>query len=258
MTSPYLTRQRDRWTRPNAHLLVRPDQPRVAVGSREGGQWTADGTGAGSRSPRSQSATRPPPINDPRVLSDGVPDNDWMPGAQYAQGPRARGPIIINGSRVEPTPGQAARLAIVEAQSRDGIRRVHELDPSWRPTPSAFSSVEGLIAAHRADAQQAQSRALELQRVGIGPGSFAAESIPARGPERDFKAAERLEIDRIGSQSGRHTCGTKNPGPFRESFIPDHQPPSALVRLGQTQRLFPHCLACSLKQGGHVRWMVGD
>jgi hypothetical protein len=25
MTSPYLTRQRDRWTRPNARLFVRPD-----------------------------------------------------------------------------------------------------------------------------------------------------------------------------------------------------------------------------------------
>ncbi len=104
MTSPYLTRQRDRWTRPNAHLFVRPDwrrfvphdqdehpfafyenkyrpdQPRVPAGSREGGQWTADGAG-------SQRTTKPP-SNDPRVISDQTPDNDWKPGAQYAQGPK--------------------------------------------------------------------------------------------------------------------------------------------------------------------------
>ena len=69
MTSPYLTRQRDRWTRPNAHLFVRPDwrrfvphdqdehpfafyenkyrpdQPRVPAGSREGVQRTGGGGG---------------------------------------------------------------------------------------------------------------------------------------------------------------------------------------------------------------------
>lgn len=112
MTSPYLTRQLERWARPNAHLFVRPDwrrfvpcdqddhpfalyenkyrpnQPRVPAGSREGGQWTADGAGGGSRSPGSQPTTRPAPINDPRVISDAVPDNGWKPGAQYAQGPQ--------------------------------------------------------------------------------------------------------------------------------------------------------------------------
>lgn len=106
MTSPYLTRQLERWTRPNAHLFVRPDwrrfvprdqddhpfalyenkyrpdQPRVPAGNPDGGQWTADG---GSRSPGSQPTIKPPPINDPRVISDAVPDNDWKPGAQYAQ-----------------------------------------------------------------------------------------------------------------------------------------------------------------------------
>lgn len=71
MTSAYLTRQLDRWTRPNAHLFVRPDwrrfapradaehpfaryeqkyrpdQPRVPAGSREGGQWASGGEGGG-------------------------------------------------------------------------------------------------------------------------------------------------------------------------------------------------------------------
>jgi len=103
MTSAYLTRQLDRWTRPDAHLLVRPDwrrfvprdaddhpfalyerkyrpdQPRVPAGNSDGGQWTADG-GGGSRLPGSQPTSKPPPINDPRVISDATPDNDWKPG----------------------------------------------------------------------------------------------------------------------------------------------------------------------------------
>jgi hypothetical protein len=282
MTSACLTRQLDRWTRPNAHLFVRPDwrrfapradaehpfaryeqkyrpdQPRVPAGNSDGGQWTADGAGDGSRSSGSQPTTKPPPINDPRVISDATPDNNWKPGARYAQGPRARAPLIINGSRVEPTPGQATRLAIVEAQSRDAIRRVQELDPRWRPTPEIYSSVEGLIASHQALARQAEGRILELGRTGIGPGPYVGESIPARGPARDFTVAERLEINRVGRQTGCHTCGTKNPGPSRDSFVPDHQPPTALSRPGQSQRLYPHCISCSLKQGGYVRWKVGD
>lgn len=52
-----------------------PNQPRVPAGRREGGQWTSIGGGGG--------------INDSRVISDITPDNDWIPGAQYAAGPRA-------------------------------------------------------------------------------------------------------------------------------------------------------------------------
>ena len=109
MTSAYLTRQCERWTRPDAHLFVRPDwrrfvprdaadhpfalyerkyrpdQPRVPAGNSDGGQWTADGGGGGSGSPGSQPTSKPAPINDPRVISDATPDNDWKPGAQYAQ-----------------------------------------------------------------------------------------------------------------------------------------------------------------------------
>lgn len=46
-----------------------PNQPRVPAGHSDGGQWTSGG-GSGT--------------NDPRVLSDATPDNDWIPGADYA------------------------------------------------------------------------------------------------------------------------------------------------------------------------------
>jgi hypothetical protein len=215
-----------------------PDQPRVPRGSSNGGQWTSEG--ASGR-------------NDPRIMSDATSDHVG-PNTQYAQN-RPRGgfaSVIINGQRVEPTLGQQARLAIVEAQARAAIQRVKEVDPRWQPTPSAYESVEGLIQSYQSDVAQAQNRISELQQVGIGPGPFAGESIPARGPERDFFSGERGEINRIGSETGCHTCGTMNPGTPLENFVVDHQPPTAWNPLNRSQRLYPQCWSCSSKQGSWI------
>ena len=46
-----------------------PSEPRVPAGNPDGGQWTSDGGNEAS---------------DPRVISDAAPDNNWIPGAQYA------------------------------------------------------------------------------------------------------------------------------------------------------------------------------
>jgi hypothetical protein len=190
-----------------------PEQPRVPAGDPLGGQWTSGG-------------------NRTTELS--------------AQRRRNLGP------RMEPTPGQAARLAVAEAQARDAIARVRELDRNWQPTPSFRETVEGQIAAAQAETREAEARLQELSRVGIGPGPYAGESIPARGPERDFTAAERREINRIGSETGCHTCGTKDPGTRFENFVLDHQPPTAWNPLGLPQRLYPQCLSCSSKQGNWI------
>jgi hypothetical protein len=125
------------------------------------------------------------------------------------------------------------------------------------PRVISYESVDGLIRKYRADAQQAQDRASELGRMGIGPGPFAGESVSARGPERDFTAAEHREINRIGSETGCNTCGTLDPLTPRGNFVIDHQPPSALNSTGLAQRLYPQCLSCSLKQGGFVNSLRG-
>jgi hypothetical protein len=87
----------------------------------------------------------------------------------------------------------------------------------------------------------------------LTPGPFAGESIPARGPGRDFTQAERDAINQIGSETGCHTCGVTTPGTKSGNFILDHQPPSALVEPGTAQDLYPHCTNCSPRQGGEVR-----
>jgi RHS repeat-associated protein len=85
------------------------------------------------------------------------------------------------------------------------------------------------------------------------PGPYAGESIDARGPDRDFTDEEREAIDAIGRATGCHTCGSKSPRTKSGHFIPDHQPPSALNPSGSPQRLYPHCLSCSRRQGGQTR-----
>ncbi|MDO6547630.1 polymorphic toxin-type HINT domain-containing protein [Pseudoalteromonas carrageenovora] len=82
----------------------------------------------------------------------------------------------------------------------------------------------------------------------LQPGEFAGESVPARGPGRNFTASERQQVNEIGQQTGCHTCGTKDPG----NFVPDHQPPNALNTNNGPQTLYPHCKSCSASQGGQV------
>lgn len=206
-----------------AQSQFQPGPARVPAGNPDGGQWTDGGGGSAS--------------------------SDFS-GASRNRGSAT---VRIGGRSVPVEPGQAARLAIAQANAQNAIARVRALDPNWRPSPSAYESVEGLIGAYEADAQQAETRLAELSRVGIGPGPFAGESIPARGPERDFTAEERAEINRIGAEMGCHTCGYLSPGTGSGNFVPDHQPPNALNFSGGPQRLYPQCLTCSRMQGGAVR-----
>jgi hypothetical protein len=64
---------------------------------------------------------------------------------------------------------------------------------------------------------------------------------------------ERNELNRIGSQSGCHTCGTFDPDTRLGNWVGDHQYPTALNPLGRPQRLYPQCATCSAIQGGWVR-----
>jgi uncharacterized protein RhaS with RHS repeats len=86
----------------------------------------------------------------------------------------------------------------------------------------------------------------------LKPGKFANGSIPARGPERNFTKSERAEINKMGSESGCHTCGSADAGTKSGNFIPDHQPPNALNTSNNPQKLMPHCKSCSAKQAGEV------
>jgi len=113
-----------------------PNQPRVPAGNPDGGQWTRVGGGASS---------------------GGTED------ARVAQARRSgRG----TGSEPEGTPAQQARRDVAEARARAAIRRVNEIDPSWRPRESLTdpNSIEGQIARAEAQRQEAEARLRELAR----------------------------------------------------------------------------------------------
>ncbi|MEV0956972.1 polymorphic toxin-type HINT domain-containing protein, partial [Streptomyces sp. NPDC049951] len=85
------------------------------------------------------------------------------------------------------------------------------------------------------------------------PGPYAVESIPARSQSQRFTQAEKDAINRIGDWFGCHSCGASSPG--RPNWTPDHQPVSRFVLPGAPQRLYPHCMTCSSRQGGLVGHM---
>ena len=87
----------------------------------------------------------------------------------------------------------------------------------------------------------------------IEPGPHAGKSVPARGPQRDFSARERAQVNEIGGDTGCHTCGTTKPGTKSGNFVPDHQPPNKLNTTGNPQELYPQCVTCSKSQGGTLR-----
>jgi hypothetical protein len=241
-----------------------PDQPRVPAGNAGGGQWTSDGSvGLETSTGKRDSDRSEPPTahsNGSQILSDATPDNTWIPSAQYAGGiEEGEGESRIRGEPAEGTPAQEARLTVAEARWRDAVSQVQTLDPNWKPTPGLYETIEGQITDLEAQTREAENRFSELQRNGACPGPFAADSIPARGPGRDFTDEERDEINHIGVEAGCHTCGTRNPGTSSGNFVLDHQPPNALNLSGGAQRLYPQCLTCSLRQGGYIRqYFKGD
>jgi hypothetical protein len=218
-----------------------PDQPRVPAGRPDGGEWTRGGT-----------------VGNGQTASDVTPENSWKPGRQYAQSRGGRGsvPIRIGGQLFEVEPGQAARWEAAAARAEEAIRRVREIEPHWRPKPGAYATgIESEIRRANDLTVEAEARIAELQRVGIGPGPFACEHIPARGETRNLRAEERDQLNRMGSKWGCHTCGTKDPGTASGNFVGDHQRP---ISWGRPERIYPQCVACSNFQGGWLRQYRGS
>src|SRR3990172_6502210 len=111
-----------------------PNQPRVPRGNPEGGQWTDGGAGG-----------------------SGSAGSDTLVGGSGRRG-RSGSIRLGNGQFAEPTPGQAARYAVLRAEADARIAKVRELDPEWRPTPSFTETVEGEIIRAQAEALEAEGR----------------------------------------------------------------------------------------------------
>jgi hypothetical protein len=160
-----------------------PNQPRAPRGDPDGGQWT-DGGGGGSGDAGSGQA---------QLISSR---------------PRSGGTVRIGGRLVEATPAQRARLAVSDARARDAVRRVREIEPNWRPTPSLSEGVEGAILTNESVAREAETRLAEFGRQPdpplplrdfFGPGG---QSVGARnrGAGDEIRTVSTAEFDRLLAQ----------------------------------------------------------
>jgi hypothetical protein len=130
--------------------------------------------------------------NDPRIISDVLPDNDWQPGAQYVQsrGGRSSVPILIRGQWLEAEPLQVHRFLEAQNRAQTAVARLRQLDPNWRPQQSLRSSdftVESAIRAYEAEAEQAQARIRELTRFQLEPITPKERPETAKGTQRYCK-----------------------------------------------------------------------
>jgi hypothetical protein len=75
------------------------------------------------------------------------------------------------GARPPATPAQQARLVVANANAREAVARVQQLDPNWRAPQSATSrdnsgNYEVMIRAKEAERQEAEARYIALARAG--------------------------------------------------------------------------------------------
>ena len=155
-------------------------------------------------------------------------------------------------------------IAVTAAIKVTGDAIAYLQSPQGQRSTRAFIQGTGLLINKAADAignlfspPPSTSTNTQVQTTQdastLEPGPHAGDSIPARGPQRDFTPGERGQVNDIGNTTGCHTCGATDPGTKSGNFVPDHQPPSAVNTNNAPQRLYPQCLNCSRQQGGEVR-----
>jgi hypothetical protein len=206
-----------------------PNQPRVPAGQPGGGQWT-DGDDSG--------------INPENVVNP-----QWASGR-----PCAPTRALINGRWQDLTPAQGARLAAAEARARDVLERVRERDPDLAADALSGPGCRRSDPRHRRRGAGGASALLRAAagrhrprpfRRRVNPGARAGARFQERGAPRD---------QRIGRDTGCHTCGTTEAGTLRDNFVVDHQLPNAWNSRSSPQRLYPHCAGCSARQGNRLLW----
>lgn len=196
----------------------RPEQPRVPRGHPDAGRWT------------------------------------HMPG--YAQvlpvsrRVRSGGQISVAGKWLPITPAQQTRLEISKVAMNSAVARTRKIDPSWRPRPQAYESVEGYIQANESTRLEAELQFFRLTGRPVAPGPFAKEWIELAPGQTRISEWQRRKLDAIGQQFGCHGCGSVGNLTRNGHSVRDHQVPKAI---GQPTRILPHCVYCSVRQGGIVR-----
>jgi hypothetical protein len=82
------------------------------------------------------------------------------------------------------------------------------------------------------------------------PGGFARGCVETE-LNVEVTVAQKNDVHYLGNAYGCHSCGT-----YALQYIADHIPPTSMVNkgltFGRTQKLYPHCGTCAIKQGAAV------
>jgi hypothetical protein len=84
------------------------------------------------------------------------------------------------------------------------LRRVREIEPNWRPTPSLYESAEGAILANESVVREAEARLAEFNAL-PAPRSSENVFLPGgrdlgsrnRGAGKDIRTVEQIEFDEL-------------------------------------------------------------
>lgn len=137
-----------------------PNQPRAPAGNPEGGQWTYVAGYAKGRSRKQELQDFRDYLRTGRVTArEGVI-------VEATLRPRGGGGHI-GAEFPNSTLGQRARLVAAEAEARESLRLVRQVDPSFQPkvqSATAQGSIEGAIANQQAIAQAARARLAEIHQ----------------------------------------------------------------------------------------------
>jgi len=126
----------------------------------------------------------------------------WTDGGDVILvGARGLGSVSVRvGTRtLDATPAQAARYAVANLRADAAIRRVQEIDPTWRPQPSLTdpNSIEGQIRRAEGEAREAEARLGDLARARFGDNH--GPPLDAASPRAGTGTPSSLPPETIGS-----------------------------------------------------------
>lgn len=178
---------------------------------------------------------------DPHVRLEEPELTEW--DLRYAERKQARIDANENSTGTNPAEQELTLYDDPELKLEDSTTRL--------PADVSIAQAHAALAEEQISSEAVKPLRQRHRLPKLKPGPFARESIPA-SRSTSANTAEQRKITEIGRKYGCHTCGTKDPGTSSGLFVPDHQPPSALLLPGMPQRLYPHCKKCSTSQGGQA------
>ncbi|MGI4743381.1 MAG: hypothetical protein ACRYG7_50155 [Janthinobacterium lividum] len=152
----------------------------------------------------------------------------------------------------------SAHRPIQRVRTKLGVRsKVHKTRSRTTKTQRMKAEVLAVNVVNGSRVRKGVNRYGRGDGTRYGVGSYATHSgVRTTNITRRFSPQEKNAVNRLGTTSGCHMCGTKVSGWPDSHWTPDHQPPLSRSNLANYRgALYPHCKRCSSHQGGVLAGM---